>query len=885
MSAVIRTVILSGMAGASFVRADLHVHTFSDDDRPPFELAEYVEQAVQRAVTILGVTDHNTIRNAEEMVALGVARGILVLPGIEITTYQGHLLALFDPEDIEGLRDFASSSNLRFAEDPVDRSVRSKRSIVDLVAEIAQRGALAIPAHVDAGDGIGNSLAPAELVQLLTDPALAALEFRSAENLAWFSAEDTDPVRRDAWLRREKNDHLRKRGLARIMSSDAHSPDLVGLDRNKRTLTKLRLDDANFVAVKNAVVNNPKARCKAEVTLPANYARIVSVRFEGGFLDNVELELSPNLTCLIGGRGSGKSTALLALRAAVGEHPTDEDADAPERMPDRTIVRFIDELGTEREAIRERDGTPKDIGTSAPVSLRLADLGQDETGKLARGYEDDPVELLRFLDQFVDLETLLEDERHALRRLGELDGEVGRTSVGLDRLPHWKDERARLQAQLDAAKSGRVDEVVAFASQMEAQYPVLQAVEERVDALTASDRRRAPISLDDIATQHGADLSKKPASEFMDGPDGLPAQLQRLDEADTTAKTEMKATVTNAAHGAKTVLQRWRDRHRALQQRLDQKVEELGQKGLTLEAQASIKVAKNLQAAIVQVNTLTAQEKQNRESQRQRALVVNELSAVRDSIFQKRRASIQLVVNSANRDADLQIHFGLGRGGIRDDWSNWLGPQFGFKSPRLQRIALAFTPQEFTAAVRAGADAVERLAVPNEDPPFVGRGAGVVESVGEEDLFKLDRMRLEDRPELRVTEPGRSQPRSFSRLSAGQQRSVLLSLILCAQRSEPLVIDQPEDHLDAEYIADAVVAHLENAKEKRQVILATHSANLTVLGDAELVIPMYADGSHGAPRDIGSVDRVETRKRVCSILEGGEGAFKERGLRYGFKFS
>lgn len=35
------------------------------------------------------------------------------------------------------------------------------------------------------------------------------------------------------------------------------------------------------------------------------------------------------------------------------------------------------------------------------------------------------------------------------------------------------------------------------------------------------------------------------------------------------------------------------------------------------------------------------------------------------------------------------------------------------------------------------------------------------------------------------------------------------------------------------------------------MILATHSANLTVLGDAALVLPMYADGRRGAPRDPG----------------------------------
>jgi len=107
--------------------------------------------------------------------------------------------------------------------------------------------------------------------------------------------------------------------------------------------------------------------------------------------------------------------------------------------------------------------------------------------------------------------------------------------------------------------------------------------------------------------------------------------------------------------------------------------------------------------------------------------------------------------------------------------------------------------------------------------------------------------------------------------------------MLCAERLDPLVLDQPEDHLDAGYIASAVVRHLEHAKERRQVILATHSPNLTVLGDAELVAPMYADGRRGAPRDEGAVDRPETRHHVCDLLEGGEEAYRRRGERYGLR--
>jgi hypothetical protein len=107
---------------------------------------------------------------------------------------------------------------------------------------------------------------------------------------------------------------------------------------------------------------------------------------------------------------------------------------------------------------------------------------------------------------------------------------------------------------------------------------------------------------------------------------------------------------------------------------------------------------------------------------------------------------------------------------------------------------------------------------------------------------------------------------------------------LCAERSEPLILDQPEDHLDGQYIAGAVVRHLEAAKEHRQVLIATHSANLVVLGDAELVIPMKAESGRGAPESPGAIDNPATRDLICALLEGGLPAFRKRGERYGIRF-
>src|SRR5262249_18353353 len=89
-------------------------------------------------------------------------------------------------------------------------------------------------------------------------------------------------------------------------------------------------------------------------------------------------------------------------------------------------------------------------------------------------------------------------------------------------------------------------------------------------------------------------------------------------------------------------------------------------------------------------------------------------------------------------------------------------------------------------------------------------------------LFALERCLLDDLPRLIVTKlvrkgtTAKPTPRDFAKLSLGQQQSVLLALMLCSHSTSPLVIDQPEDNLDGEFVYHSLVPALRMAKERRQ---------------------------------------------------------------------
>lgn len=78
----------------------------------------------------------------------------------------------------------------------------------------------------------------------------------------------------------------------------------------------------------------------------------------------------------------------------------------------------------------------------------------------------------------------------------------------------------------------------------------------------------------------------------------------------------------------------------------------------------------------------------------------------------------------------------------------------------------------------------------------------------------------------------------------------------------------------------SIVGTLRRVKERRQVILVTHNANIAVLGDSELILPKQRESDCGRTCDCGSIDSEATRDRVLGILEGGHEAFMRRREMY-----
>lgn len=125
-------------------------------------------------------------------------------------------------------------------------------------------------------------------------------------------------------------------------------------------------------------------------------------------------------------------------------------------------------------------------------------------------------------------------------------------------------------------------------------------------------------------------------------------------------------------------------------------------------------------------------------------------------------------------------------------------------------------------------------------------------------------------------------------LSVGQRGTFYVCMKLATDPfGSPFIFDQPEDDLDNKFIMGELVPLFREIKKYRQVIIATHNANLVVNADAEQIIIAANEDEKlnyvsGSLENSSNIPPMGIREHVCDILEGGKTAFESREKKYGF---
>lgn len=878
--------------GNHFFRADLHIHSFGsshDVTDTTMTVKGILVKAIEERLDVIAITDHNEITNVES--AVGAAeQSILVIPGVELSTPQGHLLCYLPT--IESLRSFHGHLRLADRGTPNSRCQTSMLACLELLADFEGIGVLA---HVDGDGGFekknpGNS--PHKL-DVLCHKSLLGIELHDINSASIYS--DSDPNSCGVSVARERIRRLRlgsRQFLASCRNSDAHTLNRIGRDpRGEDNVTRIKMDTPTFTAFKVALQESD-SRVRLEDQIPKTVPHVTGIHFDGGFIDNQTIHFSPNLNCIIGGRGTGKSTTFEAVRCLDGRKH-DSDVVDSEVWPSLISYVWHDRAGQLHEVKREIYGTLENVNDpfSGPSSFRIESYGQGETARISRESQTDPTALLSYLDRFVDIAEPSNDEAEACVQLMELEKQISHAITNVDRIPEVKRALAHTRQQLKALEQANAVEIIDLQRKIATERKSRDDVCEKVNALASH--------LDSIYPQHIFDALKAVSAASLAFGHGdyknILQDAQQFEDSIQEVQSQLKEKFKEFKHKVNVNVVSWNTKSLVAQQRVDDKRRELTEQKIPLDMTFIRKLAEDEAKYVQEITRLQTQQQELKGLIRQHKELSRRRWAARAKVANIRQAFARQATSTLESSlSDLRVSLKFSASTHSPDAEQLIATAMEWRTSQVPKASLLVAQLTMEGLLKAvdNKDIATICNVKNTGGVTAftkAEASAIVAHLSDASIrYKLESFEVYDIPRLTVTKEqrlasGDIRPvqRDFSKLSLGQQQSVLLALVLSSNNDAPLIIDQPEDNLDGEFIYKSLVPVLRRAKERRQIIVITHNANIAVLGDAEQVVVLRSTAEHGMISSRGSIDDLKTRDEACNILEGAREAFEHRARIYG----
>ena len=177
--------------------ADLHIHTVYSYDGTA-SVPAVLARAKQLGLDVIAITDHDEIRGALKAFELAPRFDIEVIPGIEITTAEGDLLALF-----------------------VTEKIQPGRPLIETIVKVGEAGGICLAPHPMARGAGMKSLSSSSILRALDHPVTSRILLVIGTYNATTLDRESNLLAQKLW--RECPD------TAQVGNSDAHVLQAIGL--------------------------------------------------------------------------------------------------------------------------------------------------------------------------------------------------------------------------------------------------------------------------------------------------------------------------------------------------------------------------------------------------------------------------------------------------------------------------------------------------------------------------------------------------------------------------------------------------------------------------------------------------------------------------------
>lgn len=864
--------------GANWVRAALQVNPFDYVGHPaPSE--SFADESTYNAalldacealdIKLIAVTDHWKATTARGLIADAATRGIVALPGFEANCNEGfHLLVIFEAgTDLDSITTFIGACG---APDD-DPHGPGEKTFAEIVSSMGSKGAVVIPAHVNvATSGLLAREQGKPLQKIVKNDGILALATCPGQS----------PIGDQAAILKNVNPYERAHQLVEIHADDISHPDALSEDG---AATWFKMAHPSLEGLQHAL-RTPQTRVRTLRPSEPRGTRITRVSWTGGFLDGVSIPIGPDLTALIGGRGTGKSTVIESIRFALERPPVGEDS---KRDHDNVVKKVLGPGAVVRIEVQTLHPTP----ARYVVQRTVGDppLVIDASGSVTQQSPRDVVGEIEVFGQH-ELAELAEDKAmlaQLVRRLGgDAVAEQARPAL-VERLRKNRLDLTDVEKQqedLEAALADipRLEEQMAryVATDLESKMNASRLIADERATLGEYSRRlevadnrvaefNVPALLGEIRREGATSTEGARATELDRAQAAVEDLAATIEEAFSSIRrtlTSSRASVESATSAWSAVVRPELDEHAAT-------VRALVEEGH--DPDAYLRTAEALKRLRLRAEERVALTERHRRLVDDRSTLLGRLAVLDTEIATELSNAIGATNAVTKGKVVVRPVASPDRDAIKQVISNY------FTTARTQIMAAVddehFSVRTFIDTVRQGPEQLSRFNV-------VGAQATTLIGHGEKLLRELEEHNVGLAVDvcLNVADNG-TDLRRLEDLSKGQRATALLLMLLGVTKT-PIVIDQPEDDLDNRFVYRGVVPHLRSLKGERQILVSTHNANVPVLGDAELVIVLESDGRRGMPIEsgIGSLDERVIREHAERLLEGGEDAFRARRHLYGF---
>lgn len=597
------------------------------------------------------------------------------------------------------------------------------------------------------------------------------------------------------------------------------------------------------------------------------------LRINGGFLNGLDVSFGRGLNVVIGSRGVGKTTLLELLRHALGA----EHADKHRRQQREQFLSAV--LGVGEVIVDLEDGVgatqvivdAKGRGRDRDLSQSVLVLGQSELEEIA----SDAANRLKLLDLRAGEEAIAmpRDE------LGELSREMFDLRGQLQKREEESLKRAGLEADRQIYRSQEESLVGDAQGPLASQRDRLREIEARSSSIArkSSNLQNAQElvgRMESAAESVHRILAKLDAldSEFIADEVPLAAALGEVRTNAERLESSIGVLAGDVSgHIATATIEEAKLRETAapLRETLEQAETGLGQ--ITAQIRNTDAQLHELDDNDKKIVMLSA-ELRTLNERREAAFALVETEEER--LFRARRA----VAESTSRQIDQHIVVIVEHLADASELRAVLTDSLKGTHTRatlIDSLAARVLPKMLLEMVESRD--VDGLASAGDVTQE--QAARVINGLDSADGVELLAMvRLKDSVDFLLRDG--AVDKSVDNLSAGQKCAVTLPIVL-SERERTLILDQPEDHLDNAYLVDHVVSAMNHrTSDHVQTIVATHNANIPVLGAAGRVFVLTSDGQHGAVLDSGAFDAPPVVAAITTIMEGGREAFERRAQFY-----